>query len=223
MPSFIASLALLALAALPSTLAAPPRFFGCPITVRPVVPAGQTLVVPNPALKVQFVGLGLGTQNYSCSAEGKPVSAGAVATLYDVSCLSSTPFFATLPDFAVNLGGSRARTAVSAGIAQRLGSSPIKLGDHFFIANAAGGISPEFDLTPSQKKSSFVIAKKTGNVASPLGTANVDLLQLDKVNGTIGTQVLRLDTRLGQPLSATCTPGSPITTSPYVAVYWFLA
>jgi len=222
MRSFIASTVLLALAALPSTLAAPRKFFGCSVTARPNIPAGS-LIAANDALKVQFVGLGLGTQNYSCSAEGKPVSAGAVASLYDVSCLAGTPFFSNLTDLAMRLGGARQRTAVNSAISVNLGGSPIKLGDHYFISNAAGGISPKFDLTASQKTSSFVVAKKINGIASPQGAANVDWLQLEKVEGTIGSQVFRLDTRLGQPAATTCTPGSTIPPSQYAAMYWFLA
>lgn len=221
MRSFIASAALLALAALPTTLAMPFQFTNCPVKVRPNVPAGA-LIVDNKALKVQFVGLGLGTQNYTCSAEGKPVSAGAVAKLYDVSCLVSLPFFKNVTDVAMRLGGARQRGAVTAELSRNLGGNPLTLGDHYFFTNAAGGISPKFDFTASQRKSSFVVSKRTNGIPSPQGATNIDWLELGKVEGNIGTQVFRLDTRLGQPAAATCTPGSAIAPSQYAAVYWFL-
>ena len=47
---------------------------------------------PSAGLQVKHVVIGRGTQNYTCSAGNKgatPESAGAVATLYDGSCLAS--------------------------------------------------------------------------------------------------------------------------------------
>jgi len=229
MRSFTASTVILALAALPSVFAAPlssiqppagGKLVGCPITGTPDLPTNQTLLAVTTGLKPQFVGLGMGVQNYTCSAAGTYVSAGAVATLLDASCFVNTPLFTKLPSLASAVSQ---RSAATASIAKLIGKSPFTLGNHFFVGNAAGGISPEFDFTASQKSATdFVIAAKTGNLASPAGKTNVDWLMLNKVSGGIGTQVFRVDTNGGQP-PASCTPGSALISVPYAANYWFMA
>jgi hypothetical protein len=226
MPSFIAS-AVLALAALPAVLGvplgriqppslSPLKFTGCTVTAKPSLPANQTLVVLDSTLKTHFVGLGVGVQNYTCT-DGKYVSAGAVATLYDVSCVYGTPLFSQLPDIALKFNFQR--SSISTEIGRTLGKSPLALGDHYFVTNSAGGISPKFDFTKSQSASTFVVAAKKGNVASPAGSENVDWLQLNKVEGTMGAQVFRIDTRKGQP-PASCTSGT--LSVPYSAMYWVM-
>ena len=66
MLSSIVSVAILALAALPSSLAAPAisvgkgKFFQCPVTTAPVLPAGQTSIVFDASIPTQFVALGVG-------------------------------------------------------------------------------------------------------------------------------------------------------------------
>jgi len=231
MPSFIASAVLFALAALPSALAAPTgiqppfptplKFTGCPITALPDIPANQTLVSLTAGLKTQFVGLGMGVQNYTCSAAGTYVTAGAVATLYDVSCLVNTPLFKQLPSMAYAVSQ---RVAATAAITKQLGGPPIKLGEHIFVPNpngVAGAISPFFDLTSSQKTPSSVLAAKVGDLPAPTGKDDVDYLELKRISGTIGAQVFRLDTKAGTP-PASCTPGSPLISVPYAANYWFM-
>lgn len=228
MPSFIAT-AVLALAALPAVLGVPLgkpgiqppslgplKFTGCPVTAVPSLPTNQTVIAVDSTLKTHFVGLGVGVQNYTCT-NGKFVSAGAVATLYDVSCVYGTPLFSQLPDIALKFNFQRSPIATEIG--RSLGQNPLALGDHYFVSNSAGGISPKFDFTKSQKASMFVVAAKKGGVASPAGSQNVDWLQLNKVDGTMGTQVFRVDTRKGQP-PATCTSGT--ISVPYSAMYWVL-
>jgi hypothetical protein len=227
MLSSIVSVAVLALAALPSSLAAPAitigkgKFFQCPVTTAPVLPTNQTTIAFDKAIPVQFVALGVGFQNYTCSAAGTYASAGAVATLYDVSCLVKTPFFKTLPDLAMKLGGAAQRSKISSEVGKALGATPLSLGEHHFALKDDGvSIAPVFDYTKSQGKSTFVVAAKAAGIPSPGGAANVDWLKLTKVGGNIGDVVLRLDTRAGQPPAGACTPGSAIVTSPYAAIYW---
>lgn len=218
MRSSIVSAVVLALAALPSTLAAPSRpiqpakFFGCPIAAAPDFPADQTTLVIQSGLKPKFVGLGVGVQNYTCGAAGTFTSAGAIAQLFDVSCLVNTGLFSALPNMAY--------AAATSAIAKQLRGGPFKLGDHYFITNAAGGISPTFDFTASQKNSTaFVTAAKKGAIPSPAGPSNIDWLMLSSVDGSLSQQVFRVDTKAGQP-AASCTQGDT-TSVPYTAMYWF--
>lgn len=59
--------------------------------VLPITP--DSLPTPEKGLTVKHVAIGRGTQNYTCNplnATAPPVAAGAVATLYDASCLSAS-------------------------------------------------------------------------------------------------------------------------------------
>ncbi|KAG9092172.1 hypothetical protein FS749_015951 [Ceratobasidium sp. UAMH 11750] len=108
-------------------------------------------------------------------------------------------------------------------------STPLTLGDHYFIPNPAPnatGLSPEFDFRAGVKKgdpTGFVVVKRIASSPSPAGPTNVDFLVLQNIGGTIGgslaNTVMRLDTRGGQP-PASCTPNSTIAV-PYATKYWF--
>jgi len=172
--------------------------------------------------KPTYVALGVGVQNYTCTAAGNFTSAGAVAKLYDISCLQGNSGFATLQDKAV--ATSDRGLSLIEGL---LAGTTIFLGDHFFVSNPTGaaGISPDFDFRAGIKKgdpNGFVILKKTGDVPSA-SSKNVDLLALDALPGfgTLAKHVFRMDTALGQP-AATCTPGST-TSVKYAAKYFFFA
>jgi len=227
MPSFISSVLLLALAA--SGFAAPaaparrfssiqpphaaPKFFNCSAP-NPTLPAGLAVTA---GLTTKFVGLGVGTQNYTCGAAGTYTSIGAVATLYDVSCLVGTPLFTSLPGIAFDISQ---RAAANSAIAKQLGGGPHPLGVHIF--QNAPTLSPVFDFTQSQGSSDFVVASKAASIASPQNsTLDVTWLQLTGNTGTLAKEVFRLYTSHGQP-PATCTPGSANITVPYAAVYYFL-
>ncbi|KZV96100.1 hypothetical protein EXIGLDRAFT_643551 [Exidia glandulosa HHB12029] len=223
MRSFMTSSVLVALAAfssVASALPAPPKFFGCDVSkLGPTFPTNQTALAKPAGSTAKFVGLGAGVQNYTCTDAGTYASAGAVAQLYDVSCIASTPLFKMLPDMAFSL---QSRASAISSISKTLGSNPLKLGDHYFVTAPSGtGISPKFDFTASQKSAdAFVLAAKAANIASPAGSANVDWLQLNNVQGALAKTVFRVDTKAGQP-PASCTPGSALISVPYAAMYWF--
>ncbi|KAH8828647.1 hypothetical protein DL96DRAFT_1425169, partial [Flagelloscypha sp. PMI_526] len=152
-----------------------------------------------------FVSVGLGTQNYTCSAAGTYTSTGAVANIYDIACLSGTPAFDTIQDTVLKSGAPK--------------GAPL-LGKHFFI-NGTAGLQPKWDFTASQKNANaFVVAKKDAAVNAPTGAQDVPWLQLSSVSGGLATAVYRLDTRLGVA-PATCTPGTPDITVKYSAKYYF--
>jgi len=165
------------------------------------LPAGQTAIsVPTDASPA-YIALGVGVQNYTCTAAGTYTSAGALAELFDISCLVGKPSFATIQD-------SRGLPC---------------LGRHYFITNPANSstISPEFDLGRSKGPGTagIIIAKKLGGIPSPVGPTNVDWLELGNQSGGLAKYVFRVDTQGGQP-PASCKPGSPLLSVPYKAKYW---
>lgn len=217
-----------------SAPAAPPafrlKFSGCPLTnAKLSLPANQTaLTVPSGS--PVFIALGVGTQNYTCGAAGTFASAGAVATLFDISCLVNTPLFPGIQNLVFDVLGNAKGQALISKVESVLKTSPVTLGDHYFIPNPAvggTGITPVFDFRTGAKKgdpNGFAALKKAGGIPSPAGPANVDWLMLQNIGGTIGgtlaNTVLRVDTKSGQPpASVPCTPNETIAV-PYTTKYW---
>jgi len=166
------------------------------------VPPGQT-AVPAPTGKLSFLMLGVGTQNYTCSSAGTYTSAGAVAELFDLSCLAAK----SQGDFESAQSPSQAGQ---------------KLGDHYFVKNDAGGLSPVWDFRAGAAKGNpdaFVLAAKKGNTPAPTGSQDVDWLFLQAVRGKLAASIYRAQTVGGQPPSS-CTAGTPDITVPYTSNYW---
>ncbi|EJD40513.1 hypothetical protein AURDEDRAFT_69927 [Auricularia subglabra TFB-10046 SS5] len=214
---FVLALLALGAAASPSLWQAPASqniHFNCDVSnVKPWLPTGQTnITVPTDA-KPRFIVVGLGTQNYTCSDKGS--YAGAVASLYDVSCLATTPIFPSIQDILFTRTDTSSAQSV---IDVLLLDAVLKLGDHFFKASNQG-IEPVFDFTHALKNDrEFVTCKKTGGLPSPDSLGDVDWLELQNVDGDLAKYVFRLKTKAGQP-PASCTAGSPPITVPYAAQY----
>ncbi|KAJ7589496.1 hypothetical protein C8J56DRAFT_889047 [Mycena floridula] len=211
------------LLALPVLGAPRPRASCDLIGVTVPIPAGSSLAAPASAVK--FVGLGVGIQNYTCAGTGTYTSTGAVAELADISCLVND---STLPDTATAAWSTSSKTA-----GQFITSFPALkrasiLGEHYFVVNpvTGSGISPKWDFTSASfagNSQAFVVAAKTGNVAAPTGSQDVDWLSLSAVSGQgeLASQIYRTDTRLGQPPSS-CTVGSADISVKYVSKYYLL-
>ncbi|KAK7044391.1 hypothetical protein R3P38DRAFT_162617 [Favolaschia claudopus] len=189
------------------------------------LPAGQSLIVA-PTTGPKFVALGVGVQNYTCdAATSKYTSVGAVASLFDISCLVKTPAFANIQTVA-QMAWSVLPPKVSATtIGEKLGA-PALLGFHYFIPNpiTGTGLSPKWDFTSTGKfkgdASAFIVAAKAANIAAPQDSAkNVDWLMLNNVQGSLATQVFRVDTVNGQPPTS-CTPGSANISVKYTSKYF---
>ncbi|KAG8688264.1 hypothetical protein FRC11_005766 [Ceratobasidium sp. 423] len=193
-----------------SALATPTqKTYGCDVsTAQLALPSSPDISIPS-GVKPQYITLGVGTQNFTCSSAGTYTSAGAVANLIDISCIyaSNTDLFnnaqvyayQTLPDWQLFL---EPYTYV--------------LGKHYFIAQS-GSIFPKFDFTQTGK--GYTVAKKIGGIASPGGSQNVDWLELQNTSGSLAKYVFRVVTQGGQP-PASCTAGQTVTV-PYTAKYWF--
>ncbi|EDR13962.1 uncharacterized protein LACBIDRAFT_305232 [Laccaria bicolor S238N-H82] len=216
-PSFFVT-AMLAVAA----LAAPLIPGSCDIShAQMTLPANQTALA-QPSGAPSFVLLGVGVQNYTCSAAGTYASAGAVAQLFDISCLVKSPAFDNVQDIAflkwqMTRGKDDCASAVS-------GMPLTRMGDHYFVTSPSGtGISPVWDFRAFGRfkgnANATVLAAKVANLPSPAGSENVDWLQLKSVSGGLATQIYRTDTRSGQP-PASCTPGSALVSVKYTSKYW---
>nr|XP_019012364.1 uncharacterized protein I206_03211 [Kwoniella pini CBS 10737]OCF51145.1 hypothetical protein I206_03211 [Kwoniella pini CBS 10737] len=172
------------------------------------VPAGQ--VVSN-------VAVGRGIQNYTCSS-GAYVSAGALANLFDMSCV-----FSMSSGFieASQVSGLLPKMAFSALSFPDAGGLPIAM-HHLFVgtpgSETRGAISPEF-ATNADK----VIVSKVAAFNDPSNSSvNVPWLQLSalKDQGSLAKSVFRLNTVNGQPPASCVTEGEQLSVQ-YAAMYWF--
>ncbi|KAJ3982904.1 hypothetical protein F5890DRAFT_285570 [Lentinula detonsa] len=198
----------------------------CDVSTASIDTSGTTL--PAPSFAPSFIGLGVGTQNYTCGSAGTYTSTGALADLFDVSCLVGQSSFATLQSTAFAAWNSSTSTSVSStsDVLSSAGvlSSPITLGQHYFITNpvTGSGLSPKWDFTSNAlagNADAFVVATKVDDVAAPTGSADVDWLYLTNLTGTLANEVYRIDTQGGQP-PASCTAGSADITVKYTSMYW---
>ena len=115
-------------------------------------------------------------------------STGAVASLYDLACISQSPEFDDIQDLAFDLWNA------SPGPANRTPpKSSSFLGNHFFITSPSGtGLSPVWDYRAGAAKGNpdaFVLAAKVADVPAPTSVQDVDWLQLKSVSGSLATQV----------------------------------
>ncbi|KAJ7024915.1 hypothetical protein C8F04DRAFT_968403 [Mycena alexandri] len=181
-----------------------------------------TLIVPSTA--PLFVTLGVGVQNYSCtSTTSAYTSIGAVASLFDISCLAETPEFATIQATA-SIIWKNAPPSVKAHTIGRHILTPSLLGDHYFVTSGTG-LAAKWDFTSfgrfAGNTTAFVIAAKVGDLPAPTGpAANVDWLALNNVQGALASKVFRIDTVGGQPPTS-CVPGSDPISVKYTAKYLF--
>lgn len=150
--------------------------------------------------------LGVGVQNYTCSAAGTYTwdiiptirvflpwtcflcrSIGAVASLYDLSCLSQFPEFDNVQDLAIELWKASPLTNENSPMTKSF------MGNHFFAASSSGtGLSPIWDYRAGAAKGNlhaFVVAAKVADVPAPTSPQDVDWLQLNSVSGSLAAQV----------------------------------
>lgn len=162
-------------------------------------------------LHLKHIAIGRGTQNYTCdvtNATAAPVATGAVATLFNASCLASAyrDFFGTLPRASMlfNL------TLPSDGSVQHLFPSNLNVSGHHFF-NASGVPFFDLDTDPDMQLGRLPCTK---NASSPApadaargqkGEAAVPWLQLVAAEGATGglQEVYRLGT-VGGSAPAKC-------------------
>ncbi|KAJ7469775.1 hypothetical protein B0H11DRAFT_1653001, partial [Mycena galericulata] len=186
------------------------------------LPANQTLLV-SPTSAPLFVLLGVGIQNYTCSAAGTYGTIGAVASLFDISCLDQTPGFADIQSSAFDLWNEASADTTASSVGALVGA-PNLLGYHYFVTSPSGtGISPKWDFTSTGSfagnSSAYVLGAKVGDIPSPNDSAtDVDWLALNNVQGSLASKIFRIDTVGGQPPTS-CVAGSAISVK-YTAKYY---
>lgn len=170
----------------------------------------SSLPVPPSNTSLKFVGLGVGTQNYSCAPGGvgpTPSSRGAVATLYDIT------------DILCDNNGHDAWPLAMEDL-DTVCEWNRRLGWHYFTA----GLVPTFDLDRAHPTACFS-GKKITSVAAPESekthTPAIDWLYLvadgTAPNGGDIAAAYRVNT-VGGVAPSHC---NGIVTVSYTAEYWF--
>ncbi|KAF4637599.1 hypothetical protein G7Y89_g472 [Cudoniella acicularis] len=186
-------------------------------TPLPAVSAGLTL---------KHVAIGRGTQNYSCTstnATAAPVSLGAIATLYNATCVAST-----YPDLLQILPGVALEFNLTTPTQQTLTPSNLDISGHHYFSNTT---TPSFNLSTTAMDLGFALCQKNNTVPAPAGSVvgqdgvgfgAVPWLKLTTRTGATGNlqEIYRVNTAGGNP-PATCV-GMPATFEiQYAAEYWF--
>ncbi|KAK6526558.1 hypothetical protein TWF694_005140 [Orbilia ellipsospora] len=224
-----------AIAGVSAVLAAPLMggVTGCDVSTLSIAPylksANASLTPldpPAPTDKLLTIVLGIGSQNYSCSA-GVPVPNGAYAPLYDVSCLIKND-----PSVAQYLTGlmvhvpPNVQTGAMA-LVQNFINAQITAGLHYFKGDFA---TPAFELTvASEKKQEKFYGAVFQKLAAPSGADTgkaplnygavpyLKLMPKAGMGSTLST-IYRVDTAGGmQPTTCDWTGQKQI---PYSALYY---
>ena len=194
-----------------------------------------TGLASNTNATLQYVGLGVGVQNYTCaSTTATPKSVGAIATLFDV-----TEFLQGTTDLSSNISA----VYLKAYEGQSCKPNPADLSDHsceenvnrlnfdvlgeHFFANVNGAGVASFDIYSQ----SFLSAVKAGDVKAPsnaydgsndAGAVDWLFLPSDGSSRTFGTsEGYRINTAGGTPTSDQCSDGKSAFSVKYAAEYWF--
>lgn len=213
-----------------------PAFSSTPILTSPF-PAPTALPAPSFGLTLKHVALGRGTQNYTCdttNATAIPVANGAVASLFNASCI-----VAAYPDIGAmlsgvsmnfnlsNLASTLASSLPPSFLKQQLApaSGMVVSGAHYFT-NAS---TPFFNMDASQWKIGEAPCAKNNSTPAPEAAAKgqkgekaVPWLKLVTRPGATGglQEVYRVETA-GGSAPETC-KGMPATFEvQYAAQYWF--
>jgi len=177
-------------------------------------------------LTLKHVAIGRGTQNYSCSttnATAAPVALGAIATLFNASCIASTypDLLAALPNVALQFN----LTSASQNI---LSPANLAVSGHHYFSNLT---TPAFNMNTANADLGFAPCLKNNSVPAPadasvgqnnVGVGAVTWSKLITRTGATGNleEVYRVNTAGGNA-PATCA-GMPATFEvQYAAEYWF--
>ncbi|KAG1753597.1 uncharacterized protein EDB91DRAFT_1098776 [Suillus paluster] len=190
------------------------------------VPAGQAQLVA-PTYAPSFIGIGVGTQNYTCNTTSSAYRLiGAVAEIFDSSCLYGTPAFDSAPTIVYDAWSAAPPDATVNEVITTLAClhNPAVLGQHYYVPNPVGsGLSPKWDFTSSGvtagNPNAYVIGVKVGDLSSS-NSNNIDNLMVKAIEGELASEIFRVETNGGQPPSQ-CAAGDSNITVKYTAQYWF--
>jgi hypothetical protein len=200
----------------------------CDVSTAQMPIAPEPLAAPSKGLKPHHVALGRGTQNYTCAdnrASSVPEAAGAVATLFNISCLASVS-----PELVTTVANMAIHFSVDEAAHRALGPTPWPVsGVHYFQAPGVayfnlneGSTAGKFGEAPCQKNGSTVAPAAAA--VGPKGEKAVPWLKLNVIEGATQDikEIYRVDTVGGSP-PATCEGMDDTFTVEYAAVYWFWA
>ncbi|ETN44129.1 uncharacterized protein HMPREF1541_10679 [Cyphellophora europaea CBS 101466] len=184
------------------------------------------LPAPDASLSLASVIIGRGVQNYTCptNSTSVPTAVGAIATLYEASCIASSnpSVFASLTTTALGLPlPADPLAAFDCGADQPLS----RAGHHFF--NAAK--TPVFDFAEADASLGVGLMSVGAKSDAPTDKAvDVPWLMLGSVEGGSGPirQIYRVETRGGQP-PASCEGAEGaeggVVSVQYSAEYWIFS
>lgn len=188
--------------------------------------APTPLPPPSTGLTLKHVAVGRGTQNYSCADSTSatvPVALGAVATLFNATCLSavSPAILSALPSLALQYNLTSATQAALAPPA-----SDVLISGHHYFSNPT---TPTFNMdTTASMQLGFAPCMKNNTEAAPAsapkgqqGEKAVAWLKLITKDATGGLEeVYRVNTA-GGSAPATCAGMASTFEVQYSAEYWF--
>lgn len=213
---------------------------GChahPATIAQLQIEQPLLTLPsNSNVSLQYVGLGVGIQNYSCSSTtATPKAIGAIATVFDITDYMMQCGIAQSAELGVAY--LKAYNKLACRASQNLDVNQCQLkanyehldqfGQHWFGDVAGVGV-PFFSL-PGR---GFLSAQKVGDVPAPAGAFDggkngfgaVDWLFLPS-DGSSRTrrfsEIYRINTAGGAPDPNGCSSGDMVLSSKYTAQYWY--
>ena len=134
----------------------------------------------------------------------------AVAQLFDITSLYSTPEFWRIQDDAYDIWSDSPTTdpldpGLAVQLSRELGIGGVT-GLHYVINDPTGSLRPKWDFTSSGPTAgnpdAFVVAAKVGSIPAPTGYQDIDWLELKGVDGKLASEVFRVYTRAGQPPSS---------------------
>lgn len=188
--------------------------------------AASALPSPNGTLK--YVAIGRGTQNYTCADSTEdtiPVQIGAVANLYDASCIAAN--FSDLMNLVTDIVLDFALP--SSTVQTPLAPANIDLLGHHYFTNST---TPTFNLdTTTEKQYGIAMAKKVDAMTAPAGSVvgqnnegygATTWLYLTTVAGTVGDyqEVYRVNTAGGNA-PTNCSGQASAFEIQYAAQYYF--
>ncbi|KAF8578799.1 hypothetical protein K439DRAFT_1638525 [Ramaria rubella] len=198
------------------------------------IPTGQSNISVSASLQTAYIAIGLGTQNYSCSSSGTYVSTGAVAELFDISCLSADSSFGFLRKRYEIFPDSDAVWEHEAQVRATLGAQAERLGMYYHVSDlegytvpqtaVAGSLIPVWDFrgfSIQGDNQAFVAGEVVGTLVASDPLQDIPWQQYEVIAGDLSIFVFSVDTHFGQPPSS-CSPGSADIQVRYSAKYWFL-
>lgn len=144
----------------------------CPLNCSSSPPLGKSypshLAAPSPGLSLKYVALGRGTQNYTCQNNDSatvPTADGAVATLFDASCLAAgyESLLGDLPAALVHIPHDAAvLAALTLGQLSASRNGSVVIAQHYFRDST----TPFFDFRPFGHPE-WLAAKSEESVPAP--------------------------------------------------------